>query len=276
MSGRSTSSVRAALLTGVGTIMSLISGCGGGNGGSSGSPAPTGPPGALDPSFGNHGVVITPTGGDTYTDAVLVQANGMIVVAGYDQATGTFGSINRVTTQIARFAADGAPHTGFGQGGQTTVSELDVPGRYAPIALALQTDGTMLLDVPGGSTRLLPNGAVDTTYGIGGTAAGVGGYLALQPNGKLVTAQTALIGDSRTTFALSRYASDGAVDTSFGGGGDSVIALRTDSVAGGVAIQPDGRIVVAGYESPDQVSDSGAGSVVVARYFGDRASSAQP
>lgn len=156
------------------------------------------------------------------------------------------------------------------------MSELDVPGRYAPIALALQTDGTMLLDVPGGSTRLLPNGAVDTTYGIGGTAAGVGGYLALQPNGKLVTAQTALIGDSRTTFALSRYASDGAVDTSFGGGGDSVIALRTDSVAGGVAIQPDGRIVVAGYESPDQVSDSGAGSVVVARYFGDRASSAQP
>lgn len=452
MSGRSTSSVRAALLTGVCTIMSLISGCGGGGGGSSGSPAPTGPPGALDPSFGNRGAVITPTGSNAYIDAVLVQSNGMIVVAGtstppgadfqmlvvrytadraldtgfgaggfvrkapfgmaqeaigvaeqpdgklvvlgamtnespgnalmrlagngavdgtfgsagvvssfsvaggggqwsgiaiqpdgrilvaetevsageigvvrlepdgsldmsfgadgealapappaeipgprtvtapaialqpdgkivvaahFDQARGTLGDFVQVTAQIARFAANGAPDPGFGQGGQTTLSEMDEPGRRTPIALALQADGRMLLEVPGGVTRLLPNGAVDTAYGVGGTAPGIGGHLALQPNGKLVTAQTAVIGDSRTTFALSHYVTDGAVDTSFGSGGVSVIALGTDSLVGGVAIQPDGRIVVAGYEGPDQVSDSGAGSVVVARYFGDPASSTQ-
>lgn len=188
---------------------------------------------------------------------------------------GTFGDFVQVTAQIARFAASGAPDAGFGQGGQTTVSELDGPRLYAPIALALQADGRMLVELPSGITRLLANGAIDTSYGAGGHAPGIGGYLALQPNGKLVTAQTAVIGDSRTTFAVSRYETDGAADTSFGGRGVSVVALGADSLVGDVAIQPSGRIVVAGYENPDQTSDSGAGNVVVARYFGDPASSAQ-
>lgn len=451
MSGRAVSSVRIALLAGVCAIVPLMFGCGGG-GGSSVSPAPTGPAGALDPSFGNRGVVITPTGGIAYTDALFVQSNGMVVVAGYNQppgadyqmlvvryaadgvldtgfgtggivrttpspsaqqaiavaeqpdgklvivgamtngspgnalvrligngavdgtfgsagvvssfsvaggggqwsaiavqpdgriliaetevsageigvvrlqpegsldtsfgvngealvpappaggwgppavsaptiavqpdgnivvagnfvqTAGTHGSFTFVTTQVARFLASGAPDAGFGHGGQTTLSETRGAEGSTPIALALQTDGRMLLEVPGGVTRLLGNGAVDTAYGVEGTAPGIGGHLALQPNGKLVTAATATIGNSRTTFALSRFATDGSVDTSFGGGGISVIAFGTDSLVGGAAIQSDGRIVVAGYESPDQVSDSGAGSVVVARYFGDPASSAR-
>lgn len=107
MPGRAASSMRLALLAGVCAIVPLMSGCGGG-GGSSGNPAPTGPPGALDPSFGSGGVVITSTGGDAQPDAVLVQPDGIIVVVGSNQAPGASGT----QMLLVRYTAGGVLDAG--------------------------------------------------------------------------------------------------------------------------------------------------------------------
>ena len=83
-----------------------------------------------------------------------------------------------------------------------------------------------------------------------GIANGKGNSAAVQPDGKIVIA-----GYSHSTsgyaFAIVRYNADGTLDDTFGkngaattpiGGGDG-----TDDEAESVAIQPDGKIVVAGF-----------------------------
>jgi uncharacterized delta-60 repeat protein len=102
--------------------------------------------------------------------------------------------------------------------------------------------------------RYNPDGSVDTSFGNGGRVTtdlsadqDFGENLALQPDGKIV-----VVGQmtSATVYdlAIVRYTTDGSLDTSFGTGG----SLTTDFNGSGdlgkdVAIQADGKIVVAGY-----------------------------
>lgn len=87
------------------------------------------------------------------------------------------------------------------------------------------------------------NGALDPSFGGTGmvTNAGLRRALsiALQADGKAVVLSDQL--------RLSRYNSDGSVDTSFGTGGVVAVSFGTSSdVAYGLALQPDGRILVSG------------------------------
>jgi uncharacterized delta-60 repeat protein len=99
-------------------------------------------------------------------------------------------------------------------------------------------------------------GDLDLTFGSGGVvstdfsgrrdeAVAVG----LQPDGKILVAGIAQTGDelSMTDFAVARYNPDGSLDPSFGSGG-KVVTDFSGSVdeAQGIAIQTDGKIVVAG------------------------------
>lgn len=104
-------------------------------------------------------------------------------------------------------------------------------------------------------------GDLDPSFGSGGkvsTAIGPGDNgtagIALQGNGKVVVAGTA---DSGTDldFAVVRYNADGTLDPSFGGGGKVMITVGPgDDVGRDVAIQSDGKVVVAG--TTDQGDDS--------------------
>jgi uncharacterized delta-60 repeat protein len=76
-------------------------------------------------------------------------------------------------------------------------------------------------------------------------AASEGGGVALQPNGKLV-----VTGNAGGDFALARYNSSGSLDTTFSGDGRQRTDMGGDEVAGDVALQPDGKIVVAGFGGP--------------------------
>jgi uncharacterized delta-60 repeat protein len=76
--------------------------------------------------------------------------------------------------------------------------------------------------------------------------------VAVQTDGKIVAAGEMDMDPTATTrrdFAVARYNADGSPDMSFGGGDGVVttdIGTNTDDLAGRVAIQPDGKLVVAG------------------------------
>ena len=71
--------------------------------------------------------------------------------------------------------------------------------------------------------------------------------MATQSDGKTVVVGYATVAGVQR-FAVERYKTDGALDTSFGGTGRVLTAVGiSGSNAAGVALQEDGKIVVAGY-----------------------------
>jgi uncharacterized delta-60 repeat protein len=95
-------------------------------------------------------------------------------------------------------------------------------------------------------------GALDTTFGGDGkvTTDFTAGYdeawdVALQPDGKIVAGgDTAGLGGR---FAIARYDTSGALDTTFSGDGEAVTNFtRHDDFAYGLALQADGNVLLAG------------------------------
>jgi uncharacterized delta-60 repeat protein len=107
--------------------------------------------------------------------------------------------------------------------------------------------------------RYLTNGSLDPEFGVGGlviTAFGeraVALSMAIQPDGKIV-----VVGFSGGKFALARYLTDGTLDPSFGVGGLVTTAFDASANASSVAIQSDGKILVAGH---------GLNDFILARYL---------
>lgn len=68
----------------------------------------------------------------------------------------------------------------------------------------------------------------------------------MQPDGKILVAGSSNSG-SDWDFALARYNADGSLDTSFGGGIVATAVGLSDDKGRGVAVQTDGKILVAGF-----------------------------
>jgi uncharacterized delta-60 repeat protein len=106
--------------------------------------------------------------------------------------------------------------------------------------------------------RYNSNGSIDNSFGVNGKVltnfANVScslKALALQPDGKIVavgyTLDKAITANTKTDFAIVRYNANGSLDTSFDG--DGRVTTDFDSaidIAYALAIQTDGKIVVAG------------------------------
>ena len=108
-------------------------------------------------------------------------------------------------------------------------------------------------------------GDLDTSFGNNGIVAGLAGAgagLGLQPDGKLLVTST--IPGSSSSFTLSRYNSNGSLDTSFGSSGR---VTGFNNSGEDILIQPDGKIIVAG-DTPATIPSypSGATSFSVTRY----------
>ena len=107
--------------------------------------------------------------------------------------------------------------------------------------------------------------------GVGPDSMDVAEDVVLQPDGRIVAAGAAMT-ESSSSFALSRYQTDGALDVSFGGDGTlttdfgSGTGDGTSGQARALVVQPDGRIVAAGSES-----HSGSTEFALARYQPDGA-----
>ena len=118
------------------------------------------------------------------------------------------------------------------------------------VALAvLMALGALAVAAPAGATHdpwdasFGGDGQVTTDFGSNDDANDV----VVQPDGKIVVAGTR--GGAFGAFAVARYNTDGSLDASFSGDGkvESGGGFATSSEAYGVALQPDGKIVVAGY-----------------------------
>jgi uncharacterized delta-60 repeat protein len=222
--------------------------------------------GKLDDSFGSKGRVTTDFPRlAAVASAVLIQPDGKILVAG--GAFPLFVFLGNF--KLARYNADGTLDAGFGNGGIVTTDFG--PGSYA-FGLGLQPDGkivaagTVFVDFSTddssntdfGLARYNPDGSLDASFGNGGKVlTDFDGFnddalaVLIQPDGKIVAAGSAKNPANFYDFALARYRPDGTLDTSFGQGGK----VRTDfgvqnfDQARSAVLQPDGKIVAAGFTS---------------------------
>lgn len=215
------------------------------------------PDGSFDPTFGPTGAVSTNFAPGSRDEILAIAAlpDGRIVAAGTTSAPATGTDI-----AIARYNPDGSLDPTFGGDGTVTID-----GEAAP-AVAVRSDGQVLVAERNGVIQLAPDGSPDPTFGTGGRV--VTDFrvrdLRLLPDGRLV-----VLGGS-FAFDLARYNPDGSLDPTFGAGG------RVHTVHPGmylntlnpraVAIDSAGRVVVAGYMS---VPEDGGSTAVLARYNPD-------
>ena len=135
--------------------------------------------------------------------------------------------------------------------------------------LTLQPDGKIVLVGDTGDgvdgdfalARYNSDGSLDTSFGTGGKVTtnvlefnsdDFATSIVPQPDGKLI-----VVGASDLDLALIRYNSDGSLDTSFGTDGKTIDDFGGEQGGGGVALQPDGKIVVVSRAN---------GDVAIARY----------
>ncbi|MEO8712758.1 MAG: hypothetical protein ABI405_11570, partial [Parafilimonas sp.] len=114
-----------------------------------------------------------------------------------------------------------------------------------------QADGKIILGVRmdgfGGLVRLNADGSLDNSFGIDGKILYGGNNVLfydglIQPDGKIV-----VTGNSGSDILVLRYNANGSADNSFDGDGEVTINFGSYSYGRSVALQPDGKIVVAGY-----------------------------
>jgi uncharacterized delta-60 repeat protein len=92
-------------------------------------------------------------------------------------------------------------------------------------------------------TSLNSNGKVTTAAGTG-TCKGEG--VALQDDGKIVVVGYSFNAGGQSCFTVLRYGADGSLDTNFGDSGKVTTTVAKQSSADSLALQSDGKIVVAG------------------------------
>ncbi len=231
--------------------------------------------GSLDTAFGNGGMAAIRIGdGDAYVRAVTLQPDGKIVVAG-DANTGPATGFDFAA---ARFLANGSPDTDFGTGGKVTTSVSS--GDEIGYDVVIQPDGKIVVVGATGAdnqrdmalVRYTPGGIPDTSFNSTGrqvTSIGPGSdwieAVTMQAGKILVAGRTARDGGMgfSSDFALARYNLNGSLDSSFDD--DGIVITRVGTTSDGahaLALQPDGKILAAGYT----VMPSGLYDFALVRY----------
>ncbi|WP_017237409.1 CARDB domain-containing protein [Streptomyces sp. SS] len=218
------------------------------------------PGGGLDTTFGGDGTVTSDFGGGTHAaNAVAIQpSDGKIVVAGTTEVIAEEGG-GCCFFSVARYNTDGTPDTGFGDGGLVRIEEFG--GSADGTDIAVQPDGAIIAAGKSGGggftlVRLTDEGELDPSLGGDGTvvagftpsspqdAGGIARSLALQPDGKILL--TGYVGNTAFDIGVARYLPGGTLDTTFSGDGMVTADFGGTEFGNAVAVQPDGRILVAG------------------------------
>jgi uncharacterized delta-60 repeat protein len=231
--------------------------------------------GDLDTTFGQSGLAFAGASLFDEANAVVVQPDGKVVMAGSASDDANIGG----DFVIARLLTTGALDTTFGAGG---VVRIDLGGTDdAANALLLQPDGKIVVGGTRGSqadfnfdfalVRLDADGTPDNTFGTAGrVTADFGGNaedrinaLALQPDNKIVAAGIGTSGNNMA--AVARYNPNGTPDTTFGTGGKTAFLVNNNlSEAHAVTLQGDGKIVL-GVDAASLGSNGGVKTIGITR-----------
>lgn len=218
--------------------------------------------------------------GAAYDVRVATQPSGPAQVCTVSRGSGTVTTAN--VTDITVDCVTPPPPAGldasFGNGGVATAG----PGGEIK-AIALQSDGRIVAAIGNALARYNADGSLDTSFGANGSVASVLGAdgnnqifdVLVQPDGRIVA-----VGKARTVgasslgddFAAARLNADGSRDAGFNGGQ----ALQVDWIGGPdrathVLLQPDGRIVLAGFATTTLTSTTDDTGFAVARLNADGA-----
>ena len=209
--------------------------------------------GTLDHNFGTNGIVTTSIGGlSDIGYSVVIQPDSKIIVAGRSYNESTHDDII-----VLRFNSDGNLDTGFGNEGIVIDNIEDK--NDAALTTILQPDGKILAAgyTESASTdfivlRYNTDGTLDNTFSVDGkTITDMGSVdrahsLVIQPDGKILVSGYASNGDN-DDLALVRYNNDGTLDLTFDEDGKVITDYNNlYNYGNAIALQPDGKIVVAG------------------------------
>jgi uncharacterized delta-60 repeat protein len=223
--------------------------------------------GSLDTTFSGDGKLTIDFGSSAYAYSMAIQADGKIVVAGMSDYNFALARLNIDGSLDITFSGDGLVTTDFG-------------GYDTSLSVAIQTDGKIVL---GGYTqqeaapywtdlvleRYNIDGSLDTTFsGDGKLTTDFSGRddiaysVATQADGKIVVAGFLQDSVGSIDFGLARYNSDGNLDTTFDHDGIVTTDISGGDYAYSMAIEPDGKIVVAGLAGPGSTDE-----FALARYW---------
>ncbi|MDH4072676.1 MAG: hypothetical protein OEV41_06170 [Gammaproteobacteria bacterium] len=205
--------------------------------------------GAIDPSFVNAGL------GDAQVFGVARQPDGKTIAVGR-LVNGDYDDTRLV---VLRLEPDSSPDPAFGNNGIVMLGAVDYGPKTAATSVVLDPDGRIVVagtrDDNVMVLRLLPDGALDGSFGTDGVFDGPANF---DYSGGRNGARTNLLrtDDGRYRVTASSLGScqvvalrpDGALDDSFGDGGIATVATPAGSptYCNSMAAQPDGRLLVAG------------------------------
>ncbi|MDF2436576.1 MAG: hypothetical protein K0Q95_952 [Bacteroidota bacterium] len=224
------------------------------------------PDGSLDSTFDNDGIINTvfdPARGRL--TSLAIQPDNKLVVGGVcDNQTGTD------ELMLIRYNPNGTLDITFGTGGivKTPYPVSDFNAR----CLAFQTDGKIVMGVQTidyFSTldnfiimRYTENGIIDSSFGHNGIASvdflnGTDrlSAIAIQNDDKILAAGCTY--NSKSNFGIVRLDIDGSMDSTFGSGGKVSLAIGSrNDYLNCMSIQSDGKIVIAGCSTTNQIYPS--------------------
>ena len=157
--------------------------------------------------------------------------------------------------------------TSFNGTGYSIIQAVPSPLKAYITSSAVQPDGKIVF---GGYTvnngqpesfivmRMNADGSPDTSFGNGGTRittidlSAESAKILIQPDGKILLCGTSYTVASEYNFTVIRYNTDGSLDTTFNGTGYSTQSFvgRSFDICRDMALQPDGKIVLAGKTAP--------------------------
>jgi uncharacterized delta-60 repeat protein len=216
-------------------------------------------PGDLDPTFDGDGKVTTNFIVEDAAHGVAIQSDGKIVAAGIARCQPCAGGPTEPHDfALARYNRDGSLDTSFDGGGKVT-TDFGASADEA-FAVAIQPDGKIVAGgfasisgVDFALVRYNTDGSLDPTFDGDGRVTTDYGFgssqiygLAIQTDGKIVAAGYG--SSTARDFFLTRYNSNGSLDSSFDGDGKVTFLGFGPGhhQAHAVAIQADGKIVAGG------------------------------
>jgi uncharacterized delta-60 repeat protein len=227
--------------------------------------------GTLDTTFGTNGIAYADfTNGMDTANAIALQSDGKVIMAGYSQASNSYRN-----SSFSRFNSDGTIDTTFGIGGKAIIDLAPNAGDQIG-EIHILDNGSILAtgsvqDSSGFSfslAKLTATGTLDTSFGNNGkVVTNLGNNSFIYDSAVLSNGKVTAVGELQNAgFAIVRYNSDGSLDTSFSSDGIATVSLGSayDS-ARSVTVTADDKTLVAGF----YYGSSGQTTLGIARFNND-------